>query len=99
MAPYSPDVASYPHGALSSSTGALLRSVYVRKRKFTHSLFMRRIRPSAKFNRELRHKNQEPSKAPDKILRRKIKIGSDKLAHKPDLELKFCARLFKKAAI
>ncbi|WP_298021805.1 hypothetical protein [uncultured Campylobacter sp.] len=57
-------------------------------------------RPSAKFNRELRRKNQEPSnKAPDKILRRKIKIGPDKLAQKPDLEAKFYAQLLKKAAI
>ena len=60
---------------------------------------MRLIRPSAKFNRELRRKEHEPSKAPDKILRRKIKIGSHKLAQKPDLEAKFSARLLKKAAI
>ncbi len=45
-------------------------------------------------------KNQEPSKkALDKILRLKIKSGSHKLAQKPDFEVKFSARLFKKAAI
>ena len=61
---------------------------------------MRRIHSNAKFNCELRRKNQEPSnKAPDKILRRKIKIGPDKLAQKPDLEAKFYAQLLKKAAI
>ena len=54
----------------------------------------------AKFNREPCRKKQEPSnKAPDKILRRKIKSGSHKLAQKPDLESKFYAPLFKKAAI
>ena len=53
---------------------------------------------SAKFNHELRYKNQKPSnKAPDKILRRKIKIGLHKLAQKPDLKAKFYARLFKKS--
>ena len=51
---------------------------------------MRLIRPSAKFNREPFHKKQEPSnKAPNKILRRKIKIGLEKLAQKPDLKAKF----------
>ena len=60
---------------------------------------MQRIHSNAKFNRELRRKEHEPSKAPDKILRRKIKIGSYKLAQKPDLEAKFYARLLKKAAI
>ena len=88
----------YPHGALSSSTGALLRSVYVRKRKI-YSLPIQRIRPSAKFNRELRRKEHEPSKAPDKILRRKIKSDPHKLAKKPDFEAKFYAQLLKKAAI
>ncbi|WP_297924059.1 hypothetical protein [uncultured Campylobacter sp.] len=39
------------------------------------------------------------NKAPDKILRRKIKSGLHKLAQKPDFEAKFSARLFKKAAI
>ncbi|WP_297949485.1 hypothetical protein [uncultured Campylobacter sp.] len=39
------------------------------------------------------------NKAPDKILRLKIKSGSDKLAQKPDFKTKFSARLFKKAAI
>ena len=38
-------------------------------------------------------------KAPDKILRRKIKSDPHKLAQKPDFEAKFSARLFKKAAI
>ena len=57
---------------------------------------MRLIRSNAKFNRELRRKEREPSKAPDKILRRKIKSGSHKLAQKPDFEAKFYARLFKK---
>ena len=66
--------------------------------KFTRSLFIRRIRTSAKFNRELRRKNQEPSKkAPDKILRRKIKIGSHKLAQKSDFKAKFSAKIFKKS--
>ena len=60
---------------------------------------MRRIHSSAKFNHELRRKEQEQSKAPDKILRLKIKSGSDKLAQKPDFKTKFSARLFKKAAI
>jgi len=60
---------------------------------------MRHIHSSAKFNRELRRKEHEPSKAPDKILHRKIKIGSYKLTQKPDLESKFYAPLFKKAAI
>ena len=50
---------------------------------------MRRIHSNAKFNRELRRKEQELSKAPDKILRRKIKIGLEKLAQKPDLKAKF----------
>jgi len=88
----------YPHGALSLSTGALLRSVYVRKRKI-YSLPIQRIRPNAKFNREPCRKKQEPSKAPDKILRQKIKSGSHKLAQKPDFEAKFYAQLLKKAAI
>ncbi|WP_297962295.1 hypothetical protein [uncultured Campylobacter sp.] len=39
------------------------------------------------------------NKAPDKILHLKIKIGSYKLAQKPDFEAKFYAPLFKKAAI
>ena len=61
---------------------------------------MRHIRTSAKFNREPCRKKQElGKKAPDKILRLKIKSGSHKLAQKPDLESKFSARLFKKAAI
>ncbi|WP_297882753.1 hypothetical protein [uncultured Campylobacter sp.] len=98
MMPASPDASSYPHGAPSLSTGALLRSVYVRKRKIC-LLPIQRIHSNAKFNHELRHKEQEPSKAPNKILRRKIKIGSHKLAQKPDLEAKFSARPFKKAAI
>lgn len=38
------------------------RRMYV-SAKFARSLFMRRIRPSAKFNREPCRKKQEPSKA------------------------------------
>ena len=60
---------------------------------------MRLIRSSAKFNRESRRKEHEPSKALDKILRQKIKSNSYKLAQKPDFEVKFSVRLFKKAAI
>lgn len=60
---------------------------------------IRRIYSNAKFNRELRRKEHEPSKAPDKILRLKIKSGSHKLAQKLDLEAKFYAQLLKKAAI
>ncbi|WP_297902388.1 hypothetical protein, partial [uncultured Campylobacter sp.] len=89
-------LATYP---TPNDTAALFRSVHVRKRKICSPL-IRRIRPSAKFNREPCRKKQEPSnKAPDKILRRKIKSGSHKLAQKPDLESKFYAPLFKKAAI
>ena len=44
-----------------------LRSVHVRKCKIYSPAVMRLIRPSAKFNRELRRKNQEPSKAPIKF--------------------------------
>ncbi len=46
-------------------------------------------------------KKQEPSKAkrPIKFYAEKIKIGSHKLAQKPDFEAKFYAPLFKKAAI
>ncbi len=98
--PYaSPDVPFYPHGALSLSTGALLRSVNVRKRKIYSLVVMRHIHSNAKFNREPCRKKQEPSKAPDKILRQKIKSNSYKLAQKPDLEAKFYAQLLKKAAI
>ncbi len=60
---------------------------------------MQRIHSNAKFNRESRRKEHEPSKALDKILRQKIKSNSYKLAQKPDLEAKFSTRLFKKAAI
>jgi len=98
MAPYLARRTINPHGALSLSTGALLRSVHVRKRKI-YSLPIRRIRPSAKFNRELRRKEHEPSKAPDKILRRKIKIGSHKLAQKSIWRRNFTLSCLKKAAI
>lgn len=61
---------------------------------------MRRIRPSAKFNREPCRKKQELSKkALDKILRLKIKSDSGELAQKSDFKAKFYAPLFKKAAI
>ena len=66
------------------------------KRKFTPRCVMRRIRPSAKFNRELRRKNQKPSKASDKILRRKIKSGSHKLAQKPIWRRNFTLSCLKK---
>ncbi len=100
MMPASPDASSYPHGALSLSTGAMLRLLCVHKYKIC-SLFMRLIPIQAlNLTASRAAKNQEPSKkALDKILRLKIKSDSGELAQKPDFKTKFSARLFKKAAI
>lgn len=97
--PTSPDVPSYPHGAPSLSTGTLLRSVYVRKRKIC-LLPIQRIRPNAKFNRELCRKKQEPNKAKRPInFTPKDQKRLVQARAKADFEAKFYAQLLKKAAI
>ena len=68
--------------------------------KFTHRLFGASVQ-ALNLTASRAAKKQEPSKAkrPIKFYAEKIKIGSHKLAQKPDFKTKFSARLFKKAAI
>lgn len=67
--------------------------------KFTHRLFGASVRAlNLTASRAAKIKNRA-KKRPIKFYAEKIKIGSDKLAQKPDFEAKFYAPLFKKAAI